>query len=314
MLRTVIARSAHELDSLAPVWRRLQSSATIFQSFEWNRLAARFFASRQTPCVVLVENDSACALIPAALCATGLTLLGEELFDYRDVLGDPDLLPTAWGAVAGLDRPLRFHGLCESAAARWDWASLSPFAAAPRVLRCEIDAEAFAAEHSRAAHRVRRLLRDGAHLRQFSGASSGLVRWIYQRKAEQSADTPNLFTDPLRVDFMVEAAAINPAACEIFTLENRGGIIAALITFRDDLVRRFYTIYYDHAWARISPGIALLYEVTRLSLADGLDCDYMTGEQPHKTRFATSSTQLLRVSASPAAMLQPAAELLPHAA
>ena len=67
------------------------------------------------------------------------------------------------------------------------------------------------------------------------------------------------------------------------------------MTFRDGLARRCYTVYYDHAWAHYSPGITLLFEVTRRSLEQGLDCDYLTGEQPHKTRFATHLTPLFRV-------------------
>jgi CelD/BcsL family acetyltransferase involved in cellulose biosynthesis len=44
-----------------------------------------------------------------------------------------------------------------------------------------------------------------------------------------------------------------------------------------------------------SPGVALLYEVTRASLAENLDCDYLTGEQEYKMRFATSVMPLYRV-------------------
>ena len=39
--------------------------------------------------------------------------------------------------------------------------------------------------------------------------------------------------------------------------------------------------------------------MTRRSLADGLDCDYMTGEQPYKLRLATRSTPLYRLCATP---------------
>jgi CelD/BcsL family acetyltransferase involved in cellulose biosynthesis len=42
----------------------------------------------------------------------------------------------------------------------------------------------------------------------------------------------------------------------------------------------------------------LIYEVTRQSLGEGLDCDYMTGEQPYKLRLATSSVPLYRVQAT----------------
>lgn len=303
MLRTLIARRAHELDALAPVWRGLEAGATMFQSFLWNRLAAQFFAGREAPCVVLAETTSGVALIPAARHAFGLTLLGESLFDYRDLLcaGDSDALRQAWEAVAGLGGNLSFCGLRADALGHWSGADTSAFCAAPQVCRRDVDVDSFIAAHTRSGRLLRRLTRMGAEVRCHAGTSSGLVRWIYQRKAEQMAGAANnLFADPVRVDFMVEVCRQSGAACEIFTLETPGTIAAALLTFVDGRVRRFYTIYHDAAWAKHSPGVALVFEATRRSLAEGLDCDYLTGEQPHKTRFATSALPLLRVSASPA--------------
>ena len=84
----------------------------------------------------------------------------------------------------------------------------------------------------------------------------------------------------------------------MYTLESAGTLVSALVTFRDGKVRRFYTTYYAQEWAHYSPGVALLYEATRRSLRQGFDCDYMTGEQPHKMRFANSVTPLYRVSAT----------------
>jgi CelD/BcsL family acetyltransferase involved in cellulose biosynthesis len=81
----------------------------------------------------------------------------------------------------------------------------------------------------------------------------------------------------------------------VYTLTQRATLVAALVTFRDGNTRRFYTTYYDHAWAHFSPGMVLLFEITRQSLEEGLNCDYMTGEQPHKTRLATGGVPLFRV-------------------
>jgi len=74
--------------------------------------------------------------------------------------------------------------------------------------------------------------------------------------------------------------------------------IAALLSFRDGTVQRFYTTWFNPAWRRYSPGSALLYEVTRLSLAEGLECDYMTGEQPFKLRLATGVKPLYQLAMS----------------
>lgn len=315
MLRTVIARHPHELDSLAPAWDRL-AAPTMFQSYAWNRLAARVFAGREAPCVVLVESGAGVALIPAAQHASGLTLLGETLFDYRDVLcaGDPEILRQAWAVVAGMGQGISLTAVRADAGDRWEWLGLEPFAGAPQVRRRQISADDFATTHTRAARLLRRLSRLGAEVRRYDGSATGLVRWIYQRKAEQPGTTPSLFSDPLRLDFMVEICRISGATCEVFTLETAADVVAALVTFRDGGVRRFYTIFHDHDWARLSPGIALLFEITRRSLAEGLDCDFMTGEQPHKARFATSSLPLFRVCASAADLQHAVAEALPIAA
>ncbi|HSB74856.1 MAG TPA: GNAT family N-acetyltransferase, partial [Terriglobales bacterium] len=149
------------------------------------------------------------------------------------------------------------------------------------------------AAHSRVASRWRKILRQGVEFRRESPASPGLLRRIYQLKGEQPA--ANLFRDGTRINFLAAAAASGPAPCEVYTLTQGTTLVAALVTFRDGNTRRFYTTYYDHSWAHFSPGMVLLFEVTRLSLEEGLDCDYMTGEQPHKVRLATSRVPLFRV-------------------
>jgi CelD/BcsL family acetyltransferase involved in cellulose biosynthesis len=307
LLRTIIARSAEEIRSLASPWERLQAcGGTLFQGFAWNWMAARTFASRETPYVVYVEGDSGAAIIPAALTDGGarLTLLGERLFDYRDVLhaGDRDVLAAAWAEIAKLDLPLSFAAIRGEAG---QWGGFAPrfFCFAPAVRTADIAAEDFRARHSGAARRLRHLSRLGAQLRLHSGADADLLRAIYHRKAAQFAGSDeNLFRDPARVEFMVGVAATDTTACEIFTLETPGELVAALVTFRDAGTRRFYTVTYEHSWAQHSPGTALLYEVTCRSLAHALDCDYMTGEQPHKTRFRTTDVPLLRVELSAAAL------------
>src|SRR5881397_3753917 len=90
MRRVVIAQSAEEMRKLRPVWERIYNERdhTLFQKYEWNELAARFFAEREEPFIVLSEDDSGVAIIPAAINfkKRQLTLLGEELFDYREVM------------------------------------------------------------------------------------------------------------------------------------------------------------------------------------------------------------------------------------
>lgn len=71
-----------------------------------------------------------------------------------------------------------------------------------------------------------------------------------------------------------------------------------MVTFKHRETRHFYTTYFDNRWAQFSPGQALLYETAGVTLSEGLDCDFMTGEQPYKVRLGTNIVPLYRASAS----------------
>ncbi len=302
--RIVIAQSPSELDALAPLWTDLLSRQehTLFQQFSWNRLAAEMFADRITPYVVAVESDAGAAIIPAGINHREgrIELLGERLFDYRDVLrtGDDECLHMAWQSLAKLEKPLQILAIAEaSTEQRWSDFAPAPFANAPQVDRSLVTEESFRLSHSRLGRQMRRLQKQGAVQCMFCGSESDVVRHLYDCKRTHFADDQNgnVFLDERRCEFMVAAAAMVGPACEIFTLEKQGLLIAGLVTFRDGPVRRFYTIYFNPAWARFSPGQALLYEATAQSLSEGLSCDYMTGEYAYKLRLANSSKRLLRL-------------------
>jgi CelD/BcsL family acetyltransferase involved in cellulose biosynthesis len=298
-----IARSVAEMDRLAPLWEELLAwqSHTFFQYFEWNWLAADVFGDRMTPHVISVESDAGAAIIPTSIShATGqMQLIGEILFDYRDVLqaGDSQTLHSAWRLLANAGSGLQVISVVrEAAKKRWADLPMQPFANAPWVDRSLVDEQQFRRAHPRAARQFRRLARLGVKLNVFPGSNADIVRHLYRRKAEQESAGDNLFRDPRRQQFMVQAAAIEGTSCQVYTLEaNDGTMIAGIVTFRDVGIRRFYTIYFDPAWARYSPGVALLFEATARSLADGLHCDYMTGEYPYKLRFANASRPLYQL-------------------
>jgi CelD/BcsL family acetyltransferase involved in cellulose biosynthesis len=303
-LRLNIARSAFEMDRIAPLWNELLKTQphSIFQSFAWNRLAAEIFRDRVAPCVVWVESDSGAAIIPASINQADncIEFLGETLFDYRDVLcaGDRETLRLGWQELAAWGKPLRVLAVQEGDAAdRWTEFPVTLFAKAPVVDRSLVDESDFRLAHSRLGRQMRRLQRLGATLQVHSGGDSAAVRHLYECKRTYfAADTGNLFTDQRRCDFMVAAAALEGNRCEVFTLEQENGtLVAGLVSFRDGAVRRFYTIYFHPEWARYSPGVALVYEVTARSLAEGLSCDYMTGEYPYKLRLANASRPLYKV-------------------
>jgi CelD/BcsL family acetyltransferase involved in cellulose biosynthesis len=288
---------------IRPVWEELcaEGKYTVFQNFELNLLAAERFAEREEPYVVCAESERGTAIVPAALRHSDGTirLLGEELFDYRPFLhrGDDETLRAALGALAEMGRLLEIVALRESdCSIVTDELGLLPFAAAPGVSCAQISADEFAAAHTRLARNLRRMERLGFELRNYNGDNSMLLRSIYAAKASQSESS--LFHDPARIEFLVSAAAKMPSLFEVFTLENGGTMAAAVVTLRDRGCRRFYTGWFAPEYEKHSPALVLIYEITCQSLAQGLDCDYMTGEQPYKLRLATNSVPLYRVRAT----------------
>jgi len=289
---------------LRPVWEFLSAPgrATIFQGFHWNLLALTMFAGREEPFVVCARTSYGVAIVPAAIRRSDSTLrlLGERLFDYRSFLhqGDDEVLGKALATLSQLGRRLEVVAVrqCDRSPAMGDL-EVSPFATAPSVHCADCAPEEFAAKHARLARNWRRLERLGFRLRVYDGKNSSLLRSIYQRKAAQ--DPASLFQDTTRIEFLANAAVFHPRTFEIFTLESGSHLAAALVTLRDGLWRRFYTGWFDPALEKYSPGITLICEVTRQSLAAGLDCDYMTGAQPYKLRLATGSMPLLRLCATP---------------
>jgi CelD/BcsL family acetyltransferase involved in cellulose biosynthesis len=288
---------------LRSLWESLcaEGGYTVFQNFALNLLAARMFDAREQPLVVHAEASYGSAIIPGVVRRTegSLRLLGEELFDYRCFLhrGDLEVLRAALSTLAECKSPLEVLAIRErEAAVLPKELPLVAFCGAPEV-RCNMNAaNQFAAEHSRLARNLRRLQRLGFVLRKHGGDYSGLLRFIYQKKAEQSASS--LFHDPLRVEFMVSAAAVMPGSFEIFALEDEASIAAAIVTLHEEGCRRFYTGWFAPELEKHSPALSLIYEVTRQSLEAGLDCDYMTGEQAYKMRLATGKVQLYRMRAS----------------
>ena len=304
MLKLETLRSAHELDHLRSRWTWLekQSNGGLFQSYELNRRAAAWFAARETPHVILAESDSGMAILPAVRRERELGLIGEALFDYRDVLsaGDPKVLEDGWRELARLKLPLEVTAL-RGQQVRECWQSLQPvdFCNAPSTRRSDISAEQFVAAHWKSAKASRRLARNGLRLiRQESGLRR-IAEWVYRRKAEWTGSGENLFLDKQRQDMMLNIVCYGVCNCAIWSyVTTDGDIAAALVTFCHGPCRHFYTIHHDERWARFSPGQVLIFDVTRESLAEGLDVDFMTGEYPYKNRLATAMVPLFRVQAS----------------
>jgi CelD/BcsL family acetyltransferase involved in cellulose biosynthesis len=307
-LKLETLRSAQELDGLKARWTWLakQSNLTVFQSYELNRRMAEWFSSRETPHVIVAESDSGLAIIPAVRRERELGFIGETLFDYRDVLseGDPGVLEHAWRELARLDLPLEVTALRgPEVRARWQGLTSADFCNAPTTRRQDISAEEFVAAHGKAAKASRRLRKEGLRLVRRDRDKQTVAEWIYRRKSEWSGHSDNLFRDAQRQDFMRHIVSNNVCNSTTWSYETVDGEIAgALVTFCHGSTRHLYTIHHDARWEKFSPGQVLIFDVTRESLAEGLDVDFMTGEYPYKNRLATAMVPLYRVAATPAQM------------
>jgi CelD/BcsL family acetyltransferase involved in cellulose biosynthesis len=304
MLKLETIRSAQELDRLRTRWTWLekQCEGTLFQSYELNRRAAGWFAARETPHVIVAESDSGMAIIPAVRRERELGLIGETLFDYRDVLsaGDPGVLEQAWRELAGAGVPLEVTALRGTAALE-RWHSLGPveFCNAPTTRRCDLTVSEFVASHHKSAKASRRLARAGLRLVRRESRLQAFAEWVYRRKAEWCGKSQNLFADRVRQNFMRHIVCSGVVNCTIWSYEtNNDEVAAALVTLRHGDIRHFYTIHHDLRWERLSPGQVMIFDVTRESLAEGLDIDFMTGEYDYKNRLATAMVPLFRVAAS----------------
>lgn len=304
MFRSAIIENLQDLQRIRPLWEELekQPGMTMFQSYAWNMTALKVFGEREAPRLVYVESDAGAALVPSVVgrrCGK-VHLAGESLFDYRDALvaGDARILAHAFEQIAEWKMSFELKALRgDDGRGAWSGLDTSFFANAPR-LSASNDADEFVSSRNRLGRFTRRFRRAGVEYHRHSGANRALVRHVYEKKAEQDVSS-NLFRDPLRREFMMEIAALPESRCEIFTYESVGELVAALVTFRDGNVRRFYTTYFDQRWAKESPGQVLLFEATAESLREGLECDYMTGEYLYKNRFADEMVPLYEVRAKP---------------
>jgi Acetyltransferase (GNAT) domain len=135
--RVRVIDSAERFPQIKGLWEETASYAvqpkaaalTVFQSYAWNEIAARVFAKWERPYVVVAESDSGAAIIPACVRGDFVSLLGEELFDYRDVIvcGDEALLDRAWRKVADLALPVEIKAV----RGERTWAEMRSFAGAP---------------------------------------------------------------------------------------------------------------------------------------------------------------------------------------
>lgn len=290
-LKLQVIDRVEELPRLRPLWERLHQagSYTRFQSYLWNEMAARFFADRQQLAVVAVESGSSAAILPAVLQDGTVKLLGETLFDYRNLLaeGSQVLVESAWQAIGERfgNVNIEVTAVRPQDKANWQAFAFRPFVKTPHILH-DRKFEA----HLSLERNWETLQKAGCKLKKHDGGQTALIHEIYERKAQQPSG--DLFRDPVRVAFLCALMKADHDAFDVWTIRAKDDLVSGLVCFRDGHWRRFYTSCFHPEWAEHSPGTTLLHQASKHYLSHGTDCDLMTGEQPFKLRLANSHSQL----------------------
>lgn len=284
------------------LWRNAfeQAPGHFFQRFEPSLHWARIYAADAS--LRIWRHPSEPALAAFTVRNGQLTMLGQGLFDYVDMVGTAS--PAAQRQLARqlLDwqewRQFEATGVPADSRFTVFWEALQPeqeiYSAAPLLL----NPLRFQQEHGRAAHRWRQCLQAGWQLRQLwqHDERQALLHWILEQKEQalRAQGRCNVL-DQAAVRWLQTMVTRAPEMTELWQLHRGAETIAGLLSWCSTPVRYAYTISYSGQAAAMSPGILLLYGVLCNSVAAGLRFDFLTGEQPFKLRFADARRRLLRL-------------------
>jgi len=282
------------MDEIAGLWEQFHrlGDYTMFQCFAWNQLAANVFEDREAPYVVAAETDSGAAIIPAVIVRQShVSLLGEEMFDYRDCLwsGEVAVLQKAWAELAKLGLPFRCKAVRGEFGVRWKQFDAEHFT------RALSSTPAHARPNVKLETQFDRLLGQGC-CAETVDATSESVREMYSGRATSQA--LDLFQDPLRMKMVMAMVEHAPEGASFHRMVHAGRTVSSVLTFRDGEWGRFYGTHYDRSWFKYSPGVSLAWWVREEIMAAGRKLDYMTGEQHYKQRLADSGSPLYVISAN----------------
>ncbi|HEY7855389.1 MAG TPA: GNAT family N-acetyltransferase [Terriglobales bacterium] len=276
-----------QMGKIEEVWRRAWSAsagpATVFQTFEFARHWIGTFT--QSEVEIWVHSGSSLVL-PLARRNDRVSLVGEGLFDYCDLIGpgaDDAVLERAADIMAAGDLKPRATGVRADSPFMDFWRRLGEgayFSAAPQR-----PASAGALPPTRVVGRWQRAEQAGVRAREETDVRErrAVVDWILERKQQHPAN----MLGALERRWIETVVEHSPHLAEVWSLRRGAHIMSGLLCWRYPPTRYCYTVAHDSADAALSPGILLLYFVVNCSMSTGWDVDFLTGEQDFKLRFAT---------------------------
>ncbi|HXR98412.1 MAG TPA: GNAT family N-acetyltransferase [Terriglobales bacterium] len=272
-------------------WRA--GPATVFQTFDFARHWMATFSQAE---VEIWVHTTSSLVLPLARRDGTVSLVGEGLFDYCDLIGPapygtdgPVLQQAAEIVMAGNARP-RATGVRADSRFSDFWRRLGEgryFSAAPQR-----PADAGALGHTRIARRWQRAEHAGvrAHEETEMRERRATLDWILERKQHHPAN----MLGELERQWIETVVEHSPHLAEVWSLRRGEHIMSGLLCWRCPPTRYCYTIAHEPSDAALSPGILLLYFVVNRSMSSGWDIDFLTGEQAFKLRFATRRQPLHR--------------------
>lgn len=293
-----------DLSPLQPLWEHAAGAGApcVFRSFALARSWARAFAPEIEVRILVAEGVP--VILPFVLRNGQLGLIGEGLFDYQDLCGDPGAftpelqVESRWLASGWKWNRVQITGVPAASPSGdyWNsWAGRQDFASAPRR---PAQAPPLPRQHPRYARRWRRAVAMGIrlHCETAPAKRRAVLHWLLERKAEHFG-TSNVL-QPLACRWLETMVENEPDMAELWSLRSGDEILSALLCWRGVAARSAYTISYDQRAAELSPGVLLLYAVVCRCGEERMDFDFLTGEQSFKQHFATEATRLLRFHGS----------------
>jgi hypothetical protein len=285
-----------QMGKIEEVWGRAWSagasarSATVFQTFDFARHWIGTFAHAE---VEIWVHSGSSLVLPVARRNDRVSLVGEGLFDYCDLVGpgaDGAVLERAADIMTAGDLKPRATGVRADSPFMDFWRRVGEgahFSAAPQR-----PASAGALGHTRLAGRWQREHDAGACVREETDTRErrAVLDWILERKQCHPANV----LGALERQWIETVVEHSPQLAEVWSLCRGDHIMSALLCWRYPPTRYCYTIAHEPADAALSPGILLLYFVVSRSMSAGWDVDFLTGEQDFKLRFATRRQPLQR--------------------
>ncbi len=291
--------------------------ASCFQSFEFARSWSEVYFPRGVAALV-VQDAATPFLLPWAARDAVLFPIGHGLFDYADVIAAPAAAPTLVERAPALARALRrcggwrrleMHGLPGDSPFLAFWrrlaqelgapAAITPFSAAPQLRRnrCLATPQALDRLHPRAAERLRAARRRGwLGPVEEEGERRAMVDWLLRQKEERMRTLGQASVlQAAEGDWLRRIATHASSGAELWAYRREQRLAAGFLTFLAPPLRYGYLLAFAPELAATSPAVTLLYFVLRETIGQGLDFDFLTGEQAFKLRFANAARPLLRL-------------------